>query len=101
METLNTRDHLLQVGLRRMQATGYASTGVAEILADAGVPKGSFYHHFASKEAFANEVIKLYVREERERTAKILGDRKFPPLKRLRRYFEEMSAIHGPLAADG
>ena len=57
-----TRDHLLQVGLRRIRSMGYASTGVKEILDDADVPKGSFYHHFASKEAFAKEVLELYVR---------------------------------------
>jgi TetR/AcrR family transcriptional repressor of nem operon len=98
VESLNTRDHLLQVGLRRIRSTGYAATGVKEILDDADVPKGSFYHHFISKEAFAKEVLKLYVRGENERTGKILGDGKTAPLKRLRRYFEEMISIYGPTA---
>ena len=90
MEVRNTRDHLLQIGLRHIHSMGYASSGVKEILDDADVPKGSFYHHFTSKEAFAKEVLELYVRGENERTAKILGDGKTAPLKRLRRYFEEM-----------
>jgi TetR/AcrR family transcriptional repressor of nem operon len=94
----NTRDHLLQVGLRRIHAMGYASTGVKEILDDADVPKGSFYHHFASKEAFAKEVLALYVRGENERAGKILRDRKAAPLKCLRRYFEELIAVYGPTA---
>jgi TetR/AcrR family transcriptional repressor of nem operon len=98
VESLNTRDHLLQVGLRRMRSTGYAATGVKEILDDADVPKGSFYHHFTSKEAFAKEVLELYVRGEHERTEKILGDRKAAPLKRLRRYFEELISVYGPTA---
>jgi len=95
----STRNHLLQVGLRRIHAMGYASTGVQEILDDANVPKGSFYHHFASKEAFAKEVLELYVRGEYERAQKILGNGKTPPLKRLRRYFEELIAVYGPTAA--
>lgn len=95
----NTRGHLLQVGLRRMRAMGYASTGVKEILDDAGVPKGSFYHYFPSKEAFAEEVLKLYVTGENERAGKILCDGKAAPLKRLRRYFEELIATYGPAAA--
>jgi TetR/AcrR family transcriptional repressor of nem operon len=94
----NTRDHLLQVGLRRIRSAGYASTGVKEILDEADVPKGSFYHHFASKEAFAKEVLGLYVRGERERAEKILGDGKAAPLRRLRRYFEELIAVYGPTA---
>jgi TetR/AcrR family transcriptional repressor of nem operon len=99
MEAQNTRNHLLQVGLRRIHAMGYASTGVKEILDDADVPKGSFYHHFASKEAFAKEVLELYVRGENERAEKILRDGKAAPLKRLRRYFEELIAVYGPTAS--
>ena len=98
MESRKTRDHLLQVGLRQIQSMGYASTGVKEILDEADVPKGSFYHYFAGKEAFAKEVLELYVRGENERAAKILRDGKGAPLKRLRRYFEELIAVFGPTA---
>jgi TetR/AcrR family transcriptional regulator, transcriptional repressor for nem operon len=99
MEFQNTRDHLLQVGFRRMHAMGYAATGVKEILDDAKVPKGSFYHHFSSKEAFAKEVLELYVRGESQRIEKILRNGKAAPLKRLRIYFEELIAVYGPGAA--
>jgi TetR/AcrR family transcriptional repressor of nem operon len=99
METPSTRDHLLQVGLRRIHGMGYAATSVQEILDDADVPKGSFYHHFPSKEAYAKEVLELYVRGENERAEKILRDGKGPPLKRLRRYFEELIAVYGQTAA--
>ncbi|MCU1253591.1 MAG: transcriptional regulator, TetR family [Edaphobacter sp.] len=99
MERQNTRDRLLQVGLRRIHSMGYASTGVKEILDEAAVPKGSFYHFFPSKEAFATEVLELYARGENERAQKILGEGKGAPLKRLRRYFEELIAVYGPAAA--
>ena len=98
METQSTRENLLQVGLRRIHAMGYAATGVKEILDDADVPKGSFYHYFASKEEFAKEVLALYVRGESERAERILRDGKAAPLKRLRRYFEELIAVYGPAA---
>src|ERR1700744_5215681 len=97
-DPLSTRDPLLQIGLRRIRAMGYAATGVKEILDDADIPKGSFYHHFASKEAFAKEVLELYVRGENERAAKILSEGKAAPLRRLRRYFEEIITIYGPTA---
>jgi TetR/AcrR family transcriptional repressor of nem operon len=74
MESRTTRDHLLQVGLRRIRSMGYASTGVKDILDEADVPKGSFYHYFASKETFAKEVLELYVRGEHERAEKMLRD---------------------------
>jgi len=98
MESRNTRDHLLQVGLRRIHSMGYGATGVKEILDEANVPKGSFYHYFASKEVFAKEVLELYVRGENERAVKILRDGKGAPLRRLRRYFEELIAVFGPTA---
>ena len=98
MESRDTRDHLLQVGLRRIRARGYASTGVQEVLDEADVPKGSFYHHFRSKEDFAREVLALYVRKQSERTAKILRNGKGAPLTRLRRYFQKLIAVFGPAA---
>jgi TetR/AcrR family transcriptional regulator, transcriptional repressor for nem operon len=98
MEPQSTRDHLLQVGLRRIHAMGYSATGVNEILEEAKVPKGSFYHHFASKEDFAKEVLSLYVRGEGERAEKVLSGGKGSPLKRLRRYFEELIKVYGPQA---
>jgi TetR/AcrR family transcriptional repressor of nem operon len=98
MESRNTRDHLLQVGLRRIHSMGYSATGVKEILDEANVPKGSFYHYFASKEVFAKEVLELYARGENERAEKILRNGKGPPLKRLRRYFEELITVYGPTA---
>jgi TetR/AcrR family transcriptional repressor of nem operon len=43
-----------------IHAEGYATTGIQSIVESADVPKGSFYNHFASKEAFAAEVIDAY-----------------------------------------
>jgi TetR/AcrR family transcriptional regulator, transcriptional repressor for nem operon len=98
MELQNTRDHLLEVGLRRIRSVGYASAGVKEILDEAQVPKGSFYHYFPSKEIFAEEVLKLYARRETERCERMLLHGKAAPLKRLRRYFEEMIEVYGQTA---
>jgi TetR/AcrR family transcriptional repressor of nem operon len=95
MSTPSTREHLLEVGLKSIHSTGYTATGVKEVLDLANVPKGSFYHYFASKEAFAGEVFERYADGERRRAERILGDRKAAPLKRLRRYFEELTSIYG------
>jgi TetR/AcrR family transcriptional regulator, transcriptional repressor for nem operon len=95
METPSTREHLLEVGLERLRSTGYTATGVKEILDVAGVPKGSFYHYFPSKEAFAGEVFQRYAEGELRRAERILGDHKVAPLRRLRRYFEELISVYG------
>jgi TetR/AcrR family transcriptional repressor of nem operon len=92
-----TREHLLEVGLERIHSTGYAATGVKEILDLAGVPKGSFYHYFPSKEAFAAAVLQLYTAGEMQRGQRILGDKETAPLAKLRRYFEELAVAFGPV----
>jgi len=67
MAKQSTRDLLIDVGLERMHTAGYASAGVKEILELAGVPKGSFYHYFPSKESFAREVLLRYFTGESKR----------------------------------
>lgn len=39
---------------------GYGAVGIKMILDEVGIPKGSFYHYFKSKEAFAVEVAEQY-----------------------------------------
>ena len=51
-------------------------------------PKGSFYHHFKDKEAFALQVIDQYMRHVHAGLDVCLGDRERPPLGRVRRFFE-------------
>jgi TetR/AcrR family transcriptional repressor of nem operon len=60
MDTKSTREHLIDVGLELMHQDGYNATGLSDILKGADVPKGSFYHHFGSKEDFAAAVLERY-----------------------------------------
>jgi len=46
-----TRSHLLDAAMRRFSSQGYNAASVDEICEAAGVSKGAFYHHFASKQA--------------------------------------------------
>ena len=43
-----------------MSGKGFSAVGLNEILAAAGVPKGSFYHYFSSKEAFGKALLERY-----------------------------------------
>jgi TetR/AcrR family transcriptional repressor of nem operon len=54
------REHILATGQRIMAGKGFSAVGLNEILKDAGVPKGSFYHYFGSKEAFGVDLLKRY-----------------------------------------
>ena len=41
-----TRQRLISAAARRFQRQGMAATGLNDVLADAGAPRGSLYHHF-------------------------------------------------------
>jgi TetR/AcrR family transcriptional repressor of nem operon len=51
---------LTEAGYALFQQAGYNATGIAQITELAGVPKGSFYNHFDSKEAFAAAILRHY-----------------------------------------
>ena len=95
MTAKSTRDHLLDKGLKLMHLHGYNATGLTEILKAAEVPKGSFYHHFGSKEDFAAAALERYTKREAEHAAAVLTGSKAPPLKRLKRYFRDLIKYYG------
>lgn len=59
-ETSDVREKILATGQRLMAAKGFSAVGLNEILAQAGVPKGSFYHYFGSKDAFGEALLDSY-----------------------------------------
>ena len=67
---------------------GYNNLGIAQVLEATHVPKGSFYHHFESKEDFALRVIDLYLTHVHAALDQCLGDETLPPLGRVRHFFE-------------
>lgn len=57
---LDTRQHILEVARTLMTGKGYTAVGLAEVVAAAGVPKGSFYYYFKSKEEFGQALLENY-----------------------------------------
>jgi TetR/AcrR family transcriptional repressor of nem operon len=90
--TSDAREKILSAGRSLIELRGYSALGVAEICKAAGVPKGSFYYFFESKEALALAVIdEHWARQERD-WSRVLVDGDAEPLVRLRRLFEETEA---------
>ncbi len=89
-----SKDALLDTGRRLLQERGYSGIGLADILKTAGVPKGSFYHHFPSKDAFLLEVLEQYVVEQGERIEASLSNQGIDPVRRLRSFFEAEAERH-------
>jgi TetR/AcrR family transcriptional repressor of nem operon len=89
--TSSTKDRLLDLGLAMFLERGYNHLGIQDVLAAANVPKGSFYHHFESKEDFGLQVIDRYMVTVHAGLAQCLGDVSVPPLQRVRNFFEGTS----------
>lgn len=68
--------------------SGFNATGIESILKAAGVPKGSFYHHFGSKENFGIEVINLFAERYAQKLHSFFDDHNVEPLERIRNYLE-------------
>ncbi|MCR3750299.1 TetR/AcrR family transcriptional regulator [Lentzea californiensis] len=56
----DTRRSILDAAQRIMSHKGFAAVGINEVLSEAGVPKGSFYHYFNSKDAFGEAMMRSY-----------------------------------------
>lgn len=70
-----------------MAAKGYSGVGLNEILAAAGVPKGSFYHYFGSKDAFGEALLEHYFDDYLADIDRILGEPGLPMGERLMNYW--------------
>jgi len=83
------REQIVEAGLKCLLDRGFNGVGVKEITAAAGVPKGSFYNHFESKEALGAELVQHYGALSKRR--EILADKSVPPLERLRLHYEALN----------
>ncbi|WP_369191146.1 TetR/AcrR family transcriptional regulator [Streptomyces sp. R08] len=92
--TSDAGEKILAAGRSLFEARGYSALGVAEICKAAGVPKGSFYYFYASKEALALAVVDQHWADQRREWTRILagGGDSAQPLDRLRQLFEETEA---------
>lgn len=92
----NTRDKLIEISVQLITVKGFNNTGIAEILGQAGVPKGSFYHYFKSKDDLGLAVIEYYGLSLREGLDAALNSLPGSPLTRLRGYFDQVLAYVVP-----
>jgi TetR/AcrR family transcriptional repressor of nem operon len=88
----NTRDRLIAISIEAMSIKGFNNTGIAEILAVAKVPKGSFYHYFKSKDELGLAIIEHYGQQLRAGLSDHLANTKGSALERLQSYFETILA---------
>jgi TetR/AcrR family transcriptional regulator, transcriptional repressor for nem operon len=87
-ESSDVRDKILATGQRIMGGKGFSAVGLNEVLAAAGVPKGSFYHYFGSKEAFGQAMLDAYFEDYLSDMDRILVQAGGTGAQRLENYFQ-------------
>ena len=85
------RERLLDAGLETLPCCGLNGSGVQEIAETAGVPKGTFYNHFESKEALGVAVLERYWEQRGGSMLRLLEERDIGSRERLFRYFAALA----------
>lgn len=101
----STRTHILRCGERLIATKGFVGVGLAEILAAASVPKGSFYHYFSSKERFGEALLASYMERYLAHLEQMLAPDGQPARVRLMRYWAywnvSQCGVDGPACGAG
>lgn len=85
----DTRTHILTTGRALTAQRGYSGVGLSELLRAAGVPKGSFYHYFASKEAYGCALLGAFMTEYEDRLGGSLAHPDLDARARFLAYFDD------------
>lgn len=83
-----TKSKIINAGMEAMVNKSYNSVGLNEILKSVGVPKGSFYHYFKSKEELGVAVIEQLAENQRKYSGDFFKNKKLTPTERLRSFFQ-------------
>jgi TetR/AcrR family transcriptional repressor of nem operon len=90
----DVRRRLIESGLMLVGKQGFAGSGVADITDAAGIPKGSFYQYFDSKQSYAVELLNDYWSALEATHAAVLLDERYAPLDRIARHFRSIGQEH-------
>ncbi|MDJ0042923.1 TetR/AcrR family transcriptional regulator [Pantoea allii] len=85
-QATDVRQHIIDVARTLITHKGYSAVGLAEIVKAAGIPKGSFYYYFQSKEEFAEALLEHYFNHYLVQVEEQLYGSQ-PARERLLRYF--------------
>jgi TetR/AcrR family transcriptional regulator, transcriptional repressor for nem operon len=100
-DSSDVRDNILAVGQRIMSGKGFSAVGLNEILTEAKVPKGSFYHYFDSKDAFGEALLSSYFEDYLADLDNVMSQPGLTMAQRLLNYFDMWRANQSFLDCQG
>ncbi len=84
------KEDIIAIGGELMRKRGYHATGINDILKEAGIPKGSFYNFFPTKEAFSIAVLRWYGGRMQRAMIGIFQQQGASPMARIQKFYRLM-----------
>lgn len=82
-----TKDRIVQAAQHLFFGRGYASTSIAEIINAVEIAKGTFYHHFSSKEELLDEIVARLTKEVLTAVMPIVDNSELSAVEKIREFF--------------
>lgn len=83
----HNKEDIVNIGSELFRKQGYNNVGINDILKSSGIPKGSFYNFFESKEDFAAQVLEKYGEGSISLVQEALGKKNLSPINRIKGFY--------------
>lgn len=93
---MDTREKLIQIAEKLFIEKGYSQTSLEDILHQAELSKGGFYHYFASKEDILSEIIDRHVETMKQEVKNFLKHEDMNPLEKLKYWILRKKELSAP-----
>lgn len=90
---VSQRDVFIKAAANLFHSQGFRATGVEQVIGAAGGSKGSFYHHFKSKNDLGRAVLDSSAEMVVGSFERVLCDHATPPVDRLLRMLDVVAAV--------
>lgn len=94
------KQEVLECAMRLFASQGYEQTSINQIIAELGISKGAFYHHYESKEDLIEALAAMYTEEAMARVRSVLEDETLDAFGRLSMFLSRMRNIKTESAAE-
>jgi TetR/AcrR family transcriptional regulator, transcriptional repressor for nem operon len=101
MGKTDTKESIIKNGARLVHSKGYNNTGLSDILNAAGVPKGSFYFYFKSKDDFGLSLLDYYWEFIQGMINRYCSDISMTPLQRLENFMDGYQNLFSKMGFNG
>lgn len=89
----NRKNGIIENSISIIHEKGYNGTSVKDLTDSAGIPKGSFYNYFKSKEDYAVEAVKYYFNQIKEKSFSIFEEENIKPTERIKNFYKKSIEI--------